>query len=484
MRYVTNRHQTTSDNINTKTALHYIYITIGILLFLIATYEAIATSLASDIGSFSYRYIIFLGFLYALSITFACTGMYLAKHLLINVSLLLISTLTLLGIVELSLIVQPQWLIPNRGLLNYMDSRSALYLRVLQFYDAEYNKTVNDRAIFDGLYFIYKPGISFQEYTNTLEGKKSNTIYIDEIGFRNKYGTYSENPRIPYVFLGDSGTFGNGSSIPFPQVFSELTNENTLNLGIGGHGPQMYLRSLEQFGVQKSPTIIFITLFLNDMQNGYSFDLLQRHGKDSNKFYLLYAAGARFPWPTNIASKLALERCNICMYIDASIKSFSIPKPTPITDDDQIYTIVLDNNKTTVRTRELQAPQPMCPNNPCIEPTLKALRDIATLGRSINSRVILTYLPMPSEIYYPYIDQGQLDFNSIHNPTGSTFGWAEELASISMDLDIEFADPRAFLIKEAAESPFLFIGVNDAHLSDHGHQIFAKFLHRHVVTHQ
>jgi hypothetical protein len=283
MQYFTSRQPSESGNTSPKTALHYIYTITGILLFVVATYAATHTSIAPDINKFSYRHIIFLGFLYALSIIFTCTGMYLAKHLLINVSLLLISTLALLGIVELSLIVQPQWLIPNRGLLNYMDSRSALYLRVLQFYDAEYNKTVNDRAIFDGLYFIYKPSISFQEYTNTLEGKKSNTIYIDEIGFRNKYGTYSENPKIPYVFLGDSGTFGNGSSIPFPQVFSELTNENTLNLGIGGHGPQMYLRSLEQFGVQKSPTIIFITLFLNDMQNGYSFDLLQRHGKDSNK---------------------------------------------------------------------------------------------------------------------------------------------------------------------------------------------------------
>ena len=486
MQYFTSRQPSESGNTSLKTALHYIYIITGILLFVVATYAATHTSIAPDINKFSYRYIIFLGFLYALSLFSTCAGMFLAKHRLINIAILLISTFTLLGFVELSLIVRPQWLIPDRSLLIYMDARSALYLRALSFYDAEHNKMVNDRAIFDGLYFRYKPGINFDVNINTFEGEKQNTIYIDEIGFRNKYGTYSQNSSIPYVFLGDSGTFGIGSSIPFPQAFGELTGDTILNLGIGGHGPQMYHRSLEQFGVQKTPSIIFVTLFLNDIQNGYSFELLEKDGKDSDKFYLLYAAGLRFPWPNNVAAKLVLQHCNICIYVDATIKSSLSPKSMFTTDStSQGYTIVLDNNMTPiVLTETLKPPQKMCPHNPCIEPSIKALRKIAKLGQSINSRVILTYLPMPSEIYYPYIQQGRLHFYSTHNPQANDFGWAKELSKIAMDLEIEFADPRDFLIKEAAESPFLFIGINDPHLSDHGHKVFAQFLHHHVTSKQ
>ncbi|MEE3254740.1 MAG: hypothetical protein VX199_03490, partial [Chloroflexota bacterium] len=126
-----------------------------------------------------------------------------------------------------------------------------------------------------------------------------------------------------------------------------------------------------------------------------------------------------------------------------------------------------------------QPPQKMCPY-PCRESTISTLRQITTLAASKNSKIILTYLPHPTEVYYTYIKQNRALFYETHDPDNDNFGWSKELNQISNELGIEFADPRPFLITAAAQTPFLYRNINDAHLSAHGHDVFARFLYKYV----
>jgi len=364
-----------------------------------------------------------------------------------------------------------------------MDQRSALYLRAINVFDEDNIQLQNERLVFDGLYFHLKPGIHFNHQIETFDGPKESMIRIDEIGFRNQYGTYSNNPHIPYIFLGDSGTFGAGYTKPFPDIFSEIVGEQTLNLSIGGHGPQMYLNSLKEFGIDKSPKYIFITLFLNDMQNANAFDLLLKSGRDHQDYYLLYASGLTFPWPTNLVALSILQYCNTCIYLDTIISlAYSTYQVTSSSANHQNYSLMLDSGQTEVTlTEALDPPQSMC-TNPCREYSINALRQVVELAESTSSRIVLTYLPHPSEIYYPYIEQNREIFYETHQPFSDNFGWAQELYDIADELGVDFADPRNFFIDAASQTPFLYRNINDPHLSARGHELFAKFLHLYITT--
>ncbi len=429
---------------------------------------------------YSSRYAILIYSLLTLSLFCLLFGLLLEQTTLINITVTLLSILICIITIELLLIFKPLWLVRNSNLVASMDKRTSLYIRSVNHINSDYIETVNDRFVFDGLYFKNKPGISYHQKVETFDGLTEHLLNIDEIGFKNQYGTYSENSHIPYVFLGDSGTFGAGYSKPFPEIFKEVSRKQTLNLSIPGHGPQMYLKSFKDFGISKSPTHIIITLFHNDFDNAYTYNLLDKNGKSSQDYHLLYTSNLSFEWPTNLLASLILEYCNTCAYIDAWISTSHKTIKVRNTNLTQKASFFLDSKQTElIFSEELQSAPPMC-SDPCRTLGLNTLQEINKLAKSINSTVILTYLPHPSEIYYPYIRQNKEMFHSLYQSDTNNPSWAKDLHQIAKDLNIQFADPRNYLTEAASQTPFLYRSLNDSHLSARGHEVFAKFLHNYL----
>jgi len=384
---------------------------------------------------------------------------------------------------EILVSFKPEWFVYSNNLIKYLNDstefRAKLALR------SDKVQLMKERFKFDGLYYHYKPDIEF-ESKDDLSGDKI-TIYIDEIGFRNKRNTYSRHKIIPYVFLGDSGTFGVDSKKGYPEIFGNLINDVTLNLSMGGHGPQQYLESLKRFGINKKPKIIFIAMYINDIRDAQVYNSLKRQGindclryltasvtigdkkfkrlfflKHSNLIHFLYGAFAYPPWS-----------------IDRDKKA----NRSTTTD----FSIVLDNGLKTYRFNNIEPPPlTLIGREEWIGPAVSALEQIVDIAKSIRSRVVLTYIPKPSEVYYPYIKKGKDVFYKKYNPESDDFGWAMGLNEIAKRLKIEFIDPRDKLRCEASVSPLIYGGINDAHFNSRGHEIFARILYNcvHMSLHK
>ena len=210
--------------------INYAYIFTGILLAILTYYGSQHVSTNKTFINYSSRYVVLLITLFMLSLLSLSAGFLLNKSRLINTTIMLTTGIICLGIIESILIFKPTWLIHNKSLITHMDQRSSLYLRTLKFTNQQTVQLQNERLVFDGLYYNFKPGIRFNGKVNTLDGPKESMINIDEIGFRNDYGVFTNNQHISYIFLGDSGTFGVGYEQPFPAVFRKLSGGETLNL--------------------------------------------------------------------------------------------------------------------------------------------------------------------------------------------------------------------------------------------------------------
>ncbi len=81
----------------------------------------------------------------------------------------------------------------------------------------------------------------------------------DEIGFRNPVGTYTENAFVDVVTLGDSFTYGYGSSRGWPDQLRERSGLTVLNLAQTGGSVPEWIGAFREYGMDKTPSIVIAT---------------------------------------------------------------------------------------------------------------------------------------------------------------------------------------------------------------------------------
>ncbi len=117
-------------------------------------------------------------------------------------------------------------------------------------------------------------------YTNPPKGYPDvpYTLTVDKRGFRNRsdFDTYD------VLVLGDS--FAEGSKVTdqdaWPTLYESLSGKKVYNLGMSGGNPGTYVETLEKFGVQLSPDIVFLMLYEGNDFRG-SGELIDRTAKES-----------------------------------------------------------------------------------------------------------------------------------------------------------------------------------------------------------
>jgi hypothetical protein len=127
----------------------------------------------------------------------------------------------------------------------------------------------NGQIEYDDMFYHYVPNLCIGQ------------VCLDEIGFRNPAGTYSDNEVIDIVTLGDSFTYGAGASQSWPDILRNETGLTVLNLGIGAVGSQYWVESFRRFGLAKNPRFVIVGTFDgNDFEDTARWSGVERAGGD------------------------------------------------------------------------------------------------------------------------------------------------------------------------------------------------------------
>jgi lysophospholipase L1-like esterase len=395
-----------------------------------------------------------------------------------NALLALVSLLLPLFLFEFLLGYRPDLFVGGTNAARYL--APGAYLRYVQLTNpATWQELGSKKQRFDvsRLYYHYKPGIA-------VPGP-SGTVTMDEIGFHNPPGTYTDNAVIPYVFLGDSGTAGLEAEKPFARIVSEVTGKPALNLGIGGQSPQDYATALERYGLAKKPKVVVVALFLNDVSDALTYDRLDRAGLDDATYYFVGVEA----YPEKGPVGFLLNRLNLPRYA-AALALFGLPgrgapaqtvTPAPggapaAAGEPEMTAFPVRGGAETVRVPSASIQTELVTSKLTdveMGPTLAALARIKALAASVGAKVLVTYMPQPIEYYRPFLTEGAARFAAVAD---ADFGWGRQLQAYVESLGLPFFDPRPGMRREAPAAPFLFPHINDAHLNTAGHALFGRLL--------
>jgi len=196
------------------------------------------------------------------------------KNFLLNMLLVLISTLFILFVAEIFI----------RVFYNQMSYIANMYPR--DMYD--YNSPT-----------YLKPGFEGQFPKSEISGK----IRINSKGLRDFERPYSKNNAKRILGLGDSFVFGHG--VEFENTFLYLLEEGLqsfygqhieiVKVGTPGIGPQKYLSILKNEGIKYSPDVTLVCFFIGNDIN----DIKLNHAKEKNNSKeMLYFEAENFSYKT------------------------------------------------------------------------------------------------------------------------------------------------------------------------------------------
>jgi len=110
-------------------------------------------------------------------------------------------------------------------------------------------------------------------------------VVVDEMGFRNRPGLYSENDTLDVLFLGDSFTRGT-SRVTIAEHFSKLAGLTAYSLGDLGGAPQQWLMAFERFGTQKNPNLIIVNFYEgNDLSDAMCLQGVMDRAAPLDQYY-------------------------------------------------------------------------------------------------------------------------------------------------------------------------------------------------------
>ena len=174
-----------------------------------------------------------------------------------KVSLVILGVGLALGIMELSLRLNPNW-VPDGIRVN------PPVRRVQAFQDETYDVTLSEGDLFHWMRGSIAP----------LQPQEDNVVaqvhlVTDANGFRNS--SFSRTS-FRIVALGDSFTFGGNAAVPWPQRLAEYSAIEVLNLGESGSGPQQQRDALRKYGLKAQPQWVIMAYFEgNDMYDAAAY---------------------------------------------------------------------------------------------------------------------------------------------------------------------------------------------------------------------
>jgi SGNH hydrolase-like domain, acetyltransferase AlgX len=388
--------------------------------------------------------------------------------LLVNITLIVVGVGIALGLMELLLRSNPNW-VPSQIRVNPPTRRVSAFL------DETYNIKLSDGDLFHWM----------KEDVAPLPPEEDEVVarvhmLTDVSGFRN---SPPEKATYEIVALGDSFTKASGVATSWPQKLAEYIGSDVLNLGDVGFGPQDELKVLRQYGLKKQPHWVIMAYFEgNDLYDAAAYE-------QANPFILTRFARLMFTQGLE-----ALQNSSQGGAQAAIAPSYRYPIRVTINYADMDLTFFSSYiSWLSISGESIERSQ----NYTIVRETIIKARD---LSKSAGVRYLLVFVPSKEHVYLPYLDDPKtlakvysdvpmLDLDEAgfiqfidqkvtpESVDQHMDDQANLLAEFAAEQDISFLDLTSYFQKEADAGAELYYPY-DTHWNQIGHDLAAEAIAR------
>jgi len=279
-------------------------------------------------------------------------------------------------------------------------------------------------------------------------------------GFRNFWPWPA---RVDIIAVGDSFTYG--QNVDDDQVWTTLleralSGSQVLNLGLIGAAPQQYLRVYETFGIERSPRVLLVGLFLgNDFADARRFDRWWHSGARGSF--------AEFGKPEGKPGIVGwIGRWLKKAYLFALIRDLSDAYNSGRLLASHTVDLPGGERLQLVPSFLAWAAKSARPKDPGFLLTLKTLESIHALAGKHHTHAVIVLIPSKEEVYLPLVGDEQVDL----------------AASLIPELEkraIPYVHLGPYFRRRAAAGEQLFFKI-DGHTNARGDELIADVVLSHL----
>jgi hypothetical protein len=387
-----------------------------------------------------------------------------------NAALIALGVGAALGLTELLLRSQPNW-VPREVRVN------PPVRRLRAFADETYEVTLSSGDLFHWMRGKIRP------LPTNLDGVVARVHFVtDAHGFRN---APLESHSYEVVALGDSFTVAGNVASPWPERLAEITNMPVLNLGEAGAGPQQELAILREYGLQTQPRWVIMAYFEgNDLYDAGSYSQASPFIITRLARYFVTQAQAAPPTPSE-------ERTE-----PSDLPSYLYPLTLTINDTvlemaffSAYFSWATVDEATIQQSRNFQL---VC----------ETILNAQALSEAAEAKFLLVYVPSQEGVYLPWLndnaelthvlgDVAELELDSVGfiqfatQPTSVELArqnigdQAATMADFAAEHDIAFLDLSPTFQAVAATGVELYYPY-DTHWNQSGHDLAAQSIAAHL----
>jgi len=249
------------------------------------------------------------------------------------------------------------------------------------------------------------------------------------------------------VAVGDSFTFG--CCVDQEQTWvarlAELTHHEFANLGMPGHGPPQYTRTLEKYGLGLKPRVVLYGLYTNDLADSVDFDRWLRGHKKRASFKRFMKQHSAF---YNLIRSLRGDENSYPDYLDVKNTRVKL-SPGKLRDPYEIPPSVFDSAWAL---------------------TVRQIDRANTDAKKIGASFVLLYFPSKEEVYWDMVKSAAKEYASFERQRGKLGRAAETLCASQQ---IACLDLTPALTRLAGQGQTLYYPI-DIHWNEQGHRAVAE----------
>ena len=315
------------------------------------------------------------------------------------------------------------------------------------------------------------------------------SVQMDEIGFCNPEGYYSQTERFDIVMIGDSLTWCHTVDTvdTFSYQLEEQTGQTVLNLGKGGVGLYEYVQILKGFGLAKRPKIVYLNVYEgNDLRDAIEYWSARNVGSSNEVDDGSALIGFRDSIRNSIVGRHSYAINTLMAALSYSYSYFAYPEERAAGQIDFGYKIQLADGEVDFNSRNLDVDEiiharQLLNGELGLEVFTDALRAFVELSGEFGFEPVVTYIPSAHTAYSNNVVFRDPDLSFLLEEYNRLMtGYFSEAAG---KLGFRFIDLTPAMQESAANSgidELLYFPVN-LHLTRFGHQVIADRLARETV---
>ncbi len=400
------------------------------------------------------------------------TGVSLLRTLIPNLLVALFGLLLALGLVEIVLRLNPNWV--------------PLDVRVTPPVRRSYPLTEGtvEVRLSSGDLFFWEAG-RIRPIPPAVDQLLAMVHYqIDENGFLN---APPQKPVYDHIALGDSYTGALFVPDPWPQKLDQHLGTDTLNLGLSGFGPQEALWVLEDYGLARRPKWVILAYFEgNDLSDAANYERVQ-------------------PFIVLRLGKYFFDQGRIWLRSRPAPPDEAAAEPSDPTEPAHPYPVTLDLNGNRLEMAffsryiswlSLSRTDILDSRNYFY--TTRTLSEMKAASAAAGARLLVVYLPSKPHVYLPFLfgtedlerildgvegvfldREGFLQFSgrplALDDLMAHRDDQAAVLAAFARENGIDFIDLTPHFQAAAAEGTGLYYPY-DTHWNQNGHDLAARIV--------